>query len=601
METVIDFLEQRELLLIFDNCEHLADACGSFIDEVLRLCSRTRVFATSREPLCVDREIAWRVPPLSLPDASGSIDSLMASEAVQLFVDRAAVSCPSFQLTTQNARAVTDICRRLDGMPLALEIAAARVAILSPEEIAARLDDALALLDNEGRTRGARRQTLSKALEWSYDTLSAKERLALASLTVFAGDFSLAAAESVCAGTEELEKTEVLTVVSRLVDKSMIVVVNHPGQTGTRFQLLQIMGQFVRKQVPASLSTVLPRLHTQFFVQLCQDMRPLINTARREECFAQIEREYSNLRASLEWSRSDCSGLHLGLRIAGAIWPYWTRRGHIREGLNWLQRLLTHDRNAPDEFRAPALAGAGALVQSVGDYKLALSYLGESVALSRKTNSPLELGIALYQFARVAYRDGEADESALALQESIDILRQGTPGWYLALALSEKGIRAMYDGRLDEAATLQDEAASIMRENEDLLGLTVPLRNLALLAIYQGKSGQAHCYCRDALAILRPLDEHWMVAYTLEIVATAMCLSGHYLEAAQLLGAAERLRRTAGTAWPKNRQSDYDRIVQTLRTSLSGEDFRRAWASGRAFSREEAIAAAMLPECIAQN
>src|SRR5262249_40317772 len=150
MDTLLDFLEGRELLLVLDNCEHLVDACASFVDQVLRTCSGTTVFATSREPLCVDREIAWRVPPLSLPDESDSIDSLLASEAVQLFVDRASTSSPSFRLTAQNARAVIDICRRLDGVPLALEIAAARVAILTPEEIAARLDDALALLDNDG-------------------------------------------------------------------------------------------------------------------------------------------------------------------------------------------------------------------------------------------------------------------------------------------------------------------------------------------------------------------------------------------------------------------------------------------------------------------
>jgi len=154
----------------------------------------------------------------------------------------------------------------------------------------------------------------------------------------------------------------------------------------------------------------------------------------------------------------------------------------------------------------------------------------------------------------------------------------------------------MYDGNLDEAAALQEEAAAIMRYNEDLLGLTVPLRNLALLASYQGEYERALSYCREALALLRLLDEHWMVAYTLEIVATAVSLGGHYTKAAQLLGAAERLRRTAGTAWPKNRRTDYERILQTLRSSLSEDEFSRSWATGRALSREEAIATAMLPD-----
>ena len=596
MDTLIDVLEQRELLLVLDNCEHLADACGAFIDALFARCSGTTILATSREPLCVDREIAWRVPPLSLPDGSNSLDSLLISEAAQLFVDRAQMSCPGFQLTDRNAGAVADICRRLDGLPLSLELAAARTAILTPEEIAARLDDALALLDDDGRPAKTRRQTLSKALEWSYETLSTKERLALAILTVFAGDFSLAAAEAVCAGTHEITTGEVLPLVSRLVDKSMIVVVSQPELPATRFKLLQIVSQFARKQIPECLSTVLPRLHAEFFVHWSANIRPLLNSAKREESLSQVERDYSNLCAALEWSRSDRSGLHSGLRIAGGIWPYWARRGHLREGLNWLQRLLAHDQDAPDELKASALIGAGALTQTAGNYKLALAYFAESVALCRTTNDPVELGIALYQFARVAYRDGEVTESALALEESILILRQCSSGWYLALALSEMGIRAMYDGRLNESATLQEEAASIMRYNEDLLGLTVPLKNLALLATCQLEYERALSYCREALTILRPLNEHWMVAYTLEVVATAKCLSGHYTIATQFLGAAESLRRRAGTAWPKNRISDYEEMLRTLRTNLAEEEFLRCWDAGRALSREEAIAAAMQPE-----
>jgi len=596
VDTVLEFLEGRELLLILDNCEHLIDACASFVDQLLRVCSGTKVFATSREPLCVDREIAWRVPPLSLPDASDSIDSLLSSEAVQLFVDRASTSSPSFRLTAQNAQSVIDICRRLDGVPLAVEIAAARVSILTPDEIAARLDDALALLDNDGRTRRAHRQTLSKALEWSYDTLSAKERLALSAFTVFAGDFSLAAAESVCDGTTEIHRSEVLTLLSRLVDKSMVVLVNRPGVPETRFKLLQIMGQFAQKQTPSRLSAILPSLHAQFFARLCEDLSPIMNTGRREEAFAELQREYSNVRAALEWSRSDTSDLHVGLRIAGAIWPYWVRRGHIREGLNWLQRLLKHDQNAPSECKASALIGAGALVQMDGNYTLALAYLSESIRLHRDDNNLSELGIALYQFSRVAYRNGEMSESGIALQESIELLRRWTPGWFLALALSEKGIREMYDGHLKEAAALQEESAAIMRYNDDVFGLTVPLRNLALLATYQRQYDRALAYCREALEILCSIDDHHMVSYTLEVIATARCLNGDYADAARLLGAAERQRRSAGLAWPKNRRNDYDRMLDTLRSHLSAADFNTSWASGRALSREDAIAAAMVSD-----
>ena len=592
MHRLIEFLEERELLLILDNCEHIVDGCGAFIDELFERCSRTTIFASSREPLGVDREIAWRVPPLSLPHRSNRVESILNSEAGQLFVDRARTSCPGFELTGRNAEAVADICRRLDGLPLAVELAAARTAILAPEEIVTRLDDALSLL-SDNRTPRTRRQTLSTALEWSYESLTKKEQLALALLTVFASDFSLSAAEAVCAGTHEIEATEVVTLVSRLVDKSMIVVVSHPELRGTRLKLLQIVRQFARKKVPEHLSTVLPGLHAEFFVHWTEHSAPMLRGARREDSLSQVDHEYSNLCTVLERSCTDPSALQSGLRVAGAIWPYWLHRGHIREGLNWLERLLAHDQGASSEVRAPALTGAGVLAQSVGSDKVALAYFNESVALCRATNNSVELGIALYQLARIAYRDGKVTESALALDESIQILSVRSSGWYLALALSEKGVRAMYEGRLDESAALLDEAASIMRHDEDRLGLTVPLKYLALLATNQRQYERALIYCREALAILRPLNEHWMVAYILEVVATAKCLSGECADATQLLSAAERLRGRTGRAWAKDRANDHERTLHTLRTRFSEAEFDGLWEAGRALSCDEAIGVAM--------
>ena len=590
VEALIDFLEHRELLLVLDNSEHLVDACGEFIHELCQHCDHLKILATGREPLCVDREIAWRVPVLSLPDPSDPLDRVLESEAAQLFLDRAQIASPGFQLTARNSQAIADICRRLDGLPLSIELAAARTAILTPEEIATRLDDALSLLDGDGRMPRTRRQTLGKALEWSYETLSAKERLALAILTVFAGDFSLCAAEEVCVGTQEFQATEVVTMVSRLVDKSMIVVVSQPELPGTRFKMLQIVRQFARKKIPEHLSSALTSQHAEYFVRWTARIAPMLRGANREEYLSQVEREYTNLCAVLEWSRSAPIGLRSGTRIAGAIWPYWLHRGHIHEGLNWLELLLVKDENAPAQFRAPALTGAGALAQSAGNYKIALAYFTESVGLCRATNNPVELGIALYQFARIAYREGEVTESALALEESIQMLTRCSCGWYLGLALSEKGTRAMCDGRLDESTVLLEEAASIMRYNGDLVGVTVPLKYLALLATVQQQYGRALSYCREALSILRPINEHWMISFILEVVATVKCSSGRSSEAIQLLGAADRLRGRDGRA--SDRTRDHETMLKTLRASLSGEEFDRLWEVGRAMSHEEAIATA---------
>jgi predicted ATPase len=591
LEPLVDFLEHAQLLLVLDNCEHLVDACAAFVQE-LSPCRGVRVLTTSREALGVDREVAWRVPPLSVPDVSAPAASVMASEAVQLFVDRATRTSASFDLRGNNVGAIAEICRRLDGLPLAVEIAAARVKVLSPEEILSRLDDALVLLGTDTRTRGSRHQTLTKALDWSFEMLTNKECLALAILSVFAGDFTLGAAEALCVGSGEIDTADVLDLITRLVDKSMITVADRAPLTEKRFQLLQIIRQYARKRLPENVEARVLAQHAAFFGQLTEDLRHLMTSSRREESLARLEREYANVAAAFDWSLNNCQ-MQIAIRIAGAIWPYWLQRGNVREGVNWLNRALAGDRSGPADIVARALTGAGALAHAQGNPTTAVAYLEQSIELCRATNNVEQLGHALFEFAHVAYRNGDIERSNSALDESIAILRCGEPNWHLARALSESGLHAMYEGRFDDAAALQEEAAAIMQSTHDLFGLTMPLRNLALVYAYQSQYDRAEAYCREALVILRGMNERWMVAFTVEILGSIWCLRKRYTAAAQLLGAAERLRETVGTQSPKLRRTDYDRLLLTLRSALTEDEFQTWWASGRTLTRDDAIATAL--------
>lgn len=594
-ETLADALQERQMLLVLDNCEHLIDACASLVESLISACTHMKILATSREPLSVDREIAWLVPALSVPDPAAPPDDLLACEAGRLFVERATASSPSFSVTAHNTPAIVDICRRLDGLPLAIELAAVRVKVIAPEQIAARLDDALGLLGTVSRTRQARHQTLARAIDWSYDLLTVKERLALAILSVFAGSFTLAAAESVLAGTGELDTTKVLDLITGLVDRSLVKVVDQAPFSEKRYRLLETIRQYAHKKIPPHLETNIPKSHAELFASVAEEIEASINTSTREECLVRLDREYGHLRAALEWSHTAAGGRQLGLRIAGALWLYWMHRGHWGGGRNWLDIMLAEDREGQPRVRGNALCGAGTLAYCQGDDQLARVHLMESVTLWRKTDDPTGLAFALFMLGEVNLQLGEPHNAGPLLHESLDLLRRTVPGWHLAVALNHLGSLARLEGRSDEATSFYEDSADIMRSIQDSWGLTIPLRNLALLAARGGQYDRAGAWCREALIALRPLEDRWFVALTLEVAASISCSRGVPVEAARLLGAAEKLRETIGAPLARTRRARYDAVVTQLQTVLTDAALRTSWIAGRALSRDEAIALAIAP------
>jgi len=365
IESLTGYLQARRLLLVLDNCEHLIDAVAGLATELLGAAPGVKLFCTSRESLAIAGEAAWRIPSLSVPDPLRVFDrsALESFEAVRLFVERAAEVAPGFVLTEQNAPAVVQICRRLDGIPLAIELAASRVRVLTPDQIAARLDDRFRLLAGGSRTAMPRQQTLKAAMDWSYDLLTSNEAALLRRLSVFSRGCTLDAAEAVCAA-DDIGGYEVLDLLMRLVDKSLVVAEEEEREI--RYRLLETVRQYGRdKLVEAGEAPAVRHRHLDWFLALAERAGPKLHTADQLVWLRQLDADHDNIRGALEWALESADG-EIPARMASSLWWFWTLRGHTSEGSEWLYKALARA-TEPGSIRALTLASAGMLAFFAAD------------------------------------------------------------------------------------------------------------------------------------------------------------------------------------------------------------------------------------------
>jgi predicted ATPase/DNA-binding XRE family transcriptional regulator len=396
MTTLVEALRARRLLLVLDNCEHLLEACAELAEALLRACPHLRILASSREALGLAGETSWRVPSLALPPAAHqpTLEQAAQGEAVQLFVERARAVQPHFALTAQNASTVVQVCRRLDGIPLALELAAARVRGLGVEDLAARLDQRFRLLTGGSRTALPRQQTLQATVEWSYGLLQPAERLLFERLSVFACGFSLPAAEAVCVGGE-IGPDAVLDLLLRLVDKSLVQVEDGPDGAAW-YRLLETLRQYGQERLAASQDVpALRERHVAYYLQLAEQAWTEMWTIG-STWPAWVERELDNLRAAMAWcldaTEADQPSAEQGLRIAAALVWFWIDSVHRREGLRWLERPTPP---LPTTVRASARLAASVLAYNSGEQARGVALIGESVALYRELGDREGLALAL--------------------------------------------------------------------------------------------------------------------------------------------------------------------------------------------------------------
>jgi predicted ATPase/class 3 adenylate cyclase len=589
LSTLLEYLRIRESLLVLDNCEHLVTACADLVETLVRLCPRLRVLATSREPLGVSGEMVWRVPSLSLPETRQvpSVEHLVRYEAIRLFIERATAVQPGFAVTPQNAGSVAAVCRRLDGIPLAIELAAARMRALSAEQIAARLDERFSLLTGGSRTALPRHQTLRGTLDWSYDLLSRKERSLLCRLSVFAGGWTLEAAEAVCTG-EGVETQDILDLLTQLVFKSLVVMGAQEGDV--RYRLLETVRQYGQDKLNESAdATVARRRYLDWCLHLAERAEPELRGVDQPVWLERLEVEHDNLRAALEWSKVPENDGDAGLRLARALSQFWNVRGHFSEGRVWLETMLSHNLDAAAPTRAKALAGTGFLAYRQGDYDGSIRLCTESLALFRELGDLSGMGQALYVLGMIAESRGDYDRAKALLTESVALGRQVGDKRRMAISLNSIGEVARCQDDYAAARASYEESLSLSRDVGDQRGVTIALGNLGHVALHEGDHDGAAVLFKEALTQAGELVYKLGIAEYLSGIGGVAVAEGRHARAARLLGAAKALLNLLGALFEPPDRAEYERSIAATRTGLTDAAFAEAWSEGGKMALDSAI------------
>jgi non-specific serine/threonine protein kinase len=592
MPLVGRFLATREVLLVVDNCEHVIDAIASLVHALLHRVAGLRVLATSREPFKIDGERVWVVPPLSIPTGDvSSAEEALEYEAVKLFEDRARGALSSFTLSNANCPAVVEICRRLEGMPLAIELAAARVTVLSVEQIADRLHDCFSVLGPGRRAELGRHQTLRAAIDWSYGLLTDVERCLLRRLSVFVDSFTLEVAERVAA-VRTSDSASVLNTVACLIDKSLVFVPEREAAGRRRYRLLETVRQYAHEKLvdEEGTSEIFTR-HATYYLYLAESTEPRINTSDRPVNLAALDREYSDLRAAMERSLHAGQFRHAS-RLAGALFWFWFHRGRWREGRTFLQSAIQHEAG-PDRWRARVLLGDGVLAWAEGDHVAASARLEECVTLGRTLDDAPAMAHALHFLAMVRLAEGRAEDGQPLAEEAVRTARTASDPFCLTIALASHGVLLLALARYDDARAVLEESVERGRQMQDAWAVALPLRNLAIIAYRRGDHDRAQRLLEESLRGLRALGEKWFLSRSLETLAEVLASRGAHERAARLFGAAEGLRDAVGAPVLAFYRSDYEEAIVRARDAVGPHVFDQCWREGRAWTLEAAVAYAL--------
>jgi predicted ATPase len=628
-DLLFEHLEPRQLLLVLDNCEHLLEASAAQVSELLHACPRLRVLATSRERLAIGGEVAWRVPSLALPESNAAaLTELQQSAAVQLFVERATAVHPSFMLNERNAAAVAEVCRRLDGIPLALELAAARITLLSPEQLVARLGDRFRLLTYGTRSAPPRQQTLWGTIEWSVGLLGDAEQRLFRRLAVFVGGCDLEAIEVVCAA-DGLEADELLDLLGRLVDKSLVVA--EPQGQLMRYRLLESIRQFALEQLEATDETEAVRWrHAEWCLRLAKQGDAALRGTDQAGSLDQLEREHDNVRAALDWL-TEHGHAESSLQLAAGMAWFWEARGYAAEGRARLAGLLASP-GAHTSARATAFLRLASLAWAQGDYRAHRQHTAESLVLAQELEDQPTIAFAMSGLGQAAVHEGLWEEGRVLLEESLARYSVLGDQWGIALArqrmagiawqqgeydaadrlfaeslaerrrlgdrsgvghvLSNMGWMNLFRGDLAAARSLQEQSLAIRRELSERREIAVSLTALGRVAFAEGDSPAARALYCESLPVHHALGNQWGMALALEGLVWATA-EAEPAAAVRLAGAAAALRDVIGRTMPPVEQTGYAQLLAGLRASLGEPAFAAEFTIGEAMSPEQARAEAL--------
>jgi predicted ATPase/class 3 adenylate cyclase len=534
-ETLTAFLRDKRLLLILDNCEQIVNACAVLADNLLKSCPDLHVLATSREGLGIAGETTWRVPSLATPSNQdlSSFEKIAQSPAVRLFVDRAASVVSDFQLTRKNAPAIAKVCRRLDGIPLAIELAAARVKMISPEEIALRLNDRFRLLTGGSRTALPRHQTLRAAIDWSYHLLGGAEGVLFRRLSLFSGSFSLEAAESICEGPD-LDSVDILDSVCRLVDKSLLILEASEGSA--RYRMLETIREYAFDRLRESGETA--RLESQFldfFLKFGQRAHQELSGPAQGEWLERLDAEQENFRAALTWTVTE-KDLHASqLRLALTLRRFWLVRGYWEEGLNFFMRVISTDsvRDFVAE-RSVALNSCGNLACQLGRYAEATRHYEQSLAFRRELGDERGIAATLNNLGNVYLHQRDHEKAEPLFAEALAYFRKLQDQRGVAACLNNLASVRNVKGDSSSADGSAREALEIFRTVGDDLGVSASLTELGKIAISQNDVRSAEAYLEESLGLCRHLGEKIGIVGSLQSLGELKMIQNHYESARAL-------------------------------------------------------------------
>jgi predicted ATPase/DNA-binding CsgD family transcriptional regulator len=591
-DSLVRHLSERHALLILDGCEHLVDRCARLVDLLLGSVSQLRILATSQEALRVPGEVIWRVPSLSLPPnkGDGSLTALLQSEAIQLFVERARQVNPGFTLSDRNAAALARICRRLDGLPLAIELAAAELRLMPPGELELRLEDRFRLLTGGSRTAMARQQTLRATVDWSYRRLDEAQQALFRRLAVFAGSFTLQAVEAVCQGPPV--PADVLGCLTGLVDRSLVSVHDQPGAIA-RYQLLETLRQYGQEKLADSFDNDLPGLHARYYGSLAEKASERLIGAAQSASLAGLEIDQANLRAALSWGLAN--DRELALKLAAALGPHWYVRGSLTEGHEWLAAATGANPN-PSPTLARALAHAGWVAYWRGDYQQCRAFAERALSMARELRDAVETARAVNLMGWVYHVVDEDFQAARqCCSEAFAIRSRLGDRWGMASSLNNLALATYDAGDLEVAEAMMREACSLTDALGDGHMRANALDSLGRIVMERGKYQEADRYHRECLALAGELGDKVGVADGLDGLTQVAAALGDPRRTLTLAGAADTLHDRIGYQPPAPWRRRVQRSIDGARALLPAEDALEAWDRGSKFTEEEAVSFALAP------
>lgn len=598
-ERVSRFLCGRAMLVILDNCEHLIEACAELIGDLLKHCTTVKFLATSRHSLGVAGERTWPVPPMAVLNPSRDlfqvadvVTKVSQYEAVRLFIDRATVVKPAFQLTRQNAAAIAQICWRLDGIPLAIELAAARIRVLTPEQIAARLDDRFRLLTGGGRAVLPHQQTLRTLIDWSYDLLSEGERVLFTRLGVFGGGRTLDAIETVCSG-DGVDPYETLDILQSLVDKSLLAVESGPDDE-PRYTMIESVWHYAQERLQQSgEQEELRDRHLEFFLDLAEQAKVGLEGAEAAQWLDHVDAERVNFGLAMRWAAASPDRVQKGLRIAGSLTRYWEIRGNLEQARTAFETLLkAPGAESPTQARADALAGAARIAWVRDRSEIAMECYQAAVRIYKSLGLEREAILQETFLGFVERNLGRRDQNDARARRALDEGRARNDVALTAVALSLLGTARADAGDIDGSRRLREESLAIFRSRGDLWIMGYLLWGVAKACIAQSDPAAARNALDEWTSIARRFGNRWITPYVLQTFADVLLLEGEAALAARTLGAAEAGREALGITLDSADTEDWDATLSRLDQRIDGPTRLREWNVGRGMGVWEAIDAA---------